>query len=66
LLGNIVKYNGKTNLGVWLEDYHLTCRVGGANDEPFVILLLPIYLPDSTRAWLDHLPRNIIDSWEDI
>jgi hypothetical protein len=24
-----------------------------------------MYLVDSTRAWLDHLPRNVIDSWDD-
>jgi hypothetical protein len=26
----------------------------------------PIYLADSARAWPDYLPRNIINSWEDI
>jgi hypothetical protein len=65
-LGNIVKYDGKTNPSVWLEDYHLTCRVGGANDGLFIIQFLPIYLVDFTRAWLDHLPRNVIDSWDDL
>jgi hypothetical protein len=32
----------------------------------FIIQLLPIYLANSTRAWLDHLPKNMIDSWEDL
>jgi hypothetical protein len=36
-LGNVAKYNGKTNASVWLEDYHLTYRVGGANDDLFII-----------------------------
>jgi hypothetical protein len=26
----------------------------------------PIYLADSVRALLDHLPRNVIDGWEDL
>jgi hypothetical protein len=26
----------------------------------------PIYLIDLARAWLDHLLRNRIDSWEDL
>jgi hypothetical protein len=42
------------------------CRAGGANDDPFINQLLPIYLVDSTRAWLDNLPRNIIDRWDDL
>jgi hypothetical protein len=33
------------------------CRAGGANDDPFII-----QLADSNRAWLEHLPRNIINS----
>jgi hypothetical protein len=35
-------YNGKTNPSNWLEDYRLTCRVGGANDDLFIIQFLPI------------------------
>jgi hypothetical protein len=32
-----VKYVGKTNPNIWLEDYHLVCRVGGAYDDLFII-----------------------------
>jgi hypothetical protein len=39
---------------VWLEDYHLTCRAGGANNDLFIIQFNLNYLADSTRAWLDH------------
>jgi hypothetical protein len=62
--GNVVKYDGKTNPSVWLEDYRLKYRVGGVNDDLFIIQFLPIYLVDSARAWLDHLPRNVINSWD--
>jgi hypothetical protein len=49
-----------------LEDYHLACRAGWADDDLFIIQFLPIYLADTARAWLDHLPRNMINSWEDL
>jgi hypothetical protein len=62
--GNVVKYDGKTNPSVWLEDYRLKYRVGGVNDDLFIIQFLPIYLVDSARAWLDHLPRNVINRWD--
>jgi hypothetical protein len=43
---NVAKYDGKTNPNVWLEDYHLSCKAGGADDDQ----LLPIYLADSARV----------------
>jgi hypothetical protein len=39
---------------------------GWADDKLFIIQFLPIYLADTARAWLEHLPRNMIDSWEDL
>jgi hypothetical protein len=65
VLGNIAKYNSKTNPSVWLEDYRLVCRASRANADLFIIQFLPIYLADSARAWLDHLSRNVIYSWDD-
>jgi hypothetical protein len=41
---NIVKYDDKTNPNVWLEDYCIACRVGGADDDLFIIQFFPIYL----------------------
>jgi hypothetical protein len=26
----------------------------------------PIFLTETAKAWLDHLPRNSIDGWEDL
>jgi hypothetical protein len=60
---NIIKYSGKTNPSVWLGDYHLMCR---ADNNLFIIQFLPIYLVNTFRAWLDHLPRNSIDCWEEL
>jgi hypothetical protein len=66
VLNNVVKHDGKINRGVWLENYHLACRAGGADDCLFIVQFLPIYLADTVRAWLDHLPRNMIDCLEDL
>ena len=62
---NIVKYSGDTNPTVWREDFCLTCRAGRANDDLFIIQYLPLYLMESARAWLEHLPADSIHSWED-
>jgi hypothetical protein len=63
---NFVKYDGKTNRSVLLEDYCLACWAGGVDGNHFIIEFLPIYLADMATAWLDHLSRNMIDSWEDL
>jgi hypothetical protein len=55
---NVIKYDTKTNPNAWLGDYRLTCRVGRANDNLFIIQFLPIYLVVLARAWLDHLSWN--------
>jgi hypothetical protein len=62
----VPRYDGDTNRSVWLEDYRLACHVGGATDDLFVIKNLPLYLGDSARTWLEHLPRNKINDWTDL
>ena len=44
---NITKFSGHTNPDVWLEDFHLACRAGGADDDLFTIQYLPLYLAES-------------------
>jgi hypothetical protein len=51
---------------VSLEDSHLACQAGGVFDDFFIIQFVLIYLTSFARAWLDHLPRSVIDSWEDL
>jgi hypothetical protein len=50
---------------MWLEDFCLAYRVVGADDDLFIIQYLPLYLAESTRAWLEHLPVDNIHSWAD-
>jgi hypothetical protein len=63
---NIIKYDGKTNPIAWLKDYRLTCRAGVVDNDLFIIQFFPMYFADTSKAWLDHLPRNSIDYWEDL
>jgi hypothetical protein len=63
---NVLRYDGDTNPNVWLEDYRLACHAGGATDDLFVIKNLPLYLSDSARTRLEHLPRDKIQDWTDL
>jgi hypothetical protein len=51
---------------VWLEDYRLACHTWGATDDLFIIKNLPLYLGDSARTWLEHLPRDKSHDWTDL
>ncbi|RLN08232.1 hypothetical protein C2845_PM11G00090 [Panicum miliaceum] len=63
---NVAKYSGETNPGLWLSDYWLACQAGGADDDLFIIRNLPLFLADSARAWLEHIPSGRIRSWNDL
>jgi hypothetical protein len=54
----IDKYTGETNHRVLLNDYHLTCQLGGATTNEVIIRNLPLHLADSARTWLEHLPAS--------
>jgi hypothetical protein len=62
----IVKYNGETDLRVWLNDYRLACQLGGATSDEVIIRNLPQHLADSARTWLEHLPTSQIHNWDDL
>jgi hypothetical protein len=63
---NMPRYDRDTNPSVWLEVYRLACHAEGATDDLFVIKNLPLYLGDSARTWLEHLPRDKINDWTDL
>ena len=62
----LVKYSGKTDPAVWLNDYRLACQLGGATEDAVIIRNLPLHLVDATRTWLEHLPANQIHNWADL
>ena len=55
-----------TNPAVWLEDFCLAYRAGGADNDIFIVQYLPLYLAESARASLEHLPADNIHSWADL
>jgi hypothetical protein len=55
-----------TKPSVWLEDYQLACHAEGVTDDLFNIKNLPLYLSDSERTWLEHMPHDKIHNWTDL
>jgi hypothetical protein len=59
----ITKYSGKTRPELWLADYRLACQLGGTDDDNLIIHNLPLFLSDTARAWLEHLPPPTGTTW---
>jgi hypothetical protein len=51
---------------LWLADYRLACQLGGTDDDNLIIRNLPLFLSDTARAWLEHLPPGHISNWDDL
>jgi hypothetical protein len=62
----ITKYSGETRPELWLADYRLACQLGGTDDDNLIIRNLPLFLSDTARAWLEHLPPGQISNWDDL
>jgi hypothetical protein len=58
----ITKYSGETRPEMWLADYRLACQLGGTDDDNLIICNLPLFLSDTARAWLEHLPPGQISN----
>jgi hypothetical protein len=62
----ITKYSGETRPELWLADYRLACQLGGTDDDNLIIRNLPLFLSDTARAWLEHLPLGQISNWDNL
>ena len=51
---------------MWLADYRLAYQLGGTDDDNLIIRNLPLFLSDTARAWLEHLPPGQISNWDDL
>jgi hypothetical protein len=51
---------------LWLADYRLACQLGATDDDNLIIRNLPLFLSDTARAWLEHLPPGQISNWDDL
>jgi hypothetical protein len=47
---------------LWLADYRLACQLGGTDDDNLIFRNLPVFLSDTARAWLEHLPLGQISN----
>jgi hypothetical protein len=63
---SIDKYTGEIDPRVWLNDYRLTCQLGGATTDGVIIRNLSLHLADSAWTWLEHLPASQIHNWDDL
>jgi hypothetical protein len=62
----ITKYSGETRPEQRLADYRLACQLGGTDDDNLILRNLPLFLSDTARAWLEHLPPGQISNWDDL
>jgi hypothetical protein len=62
----ITKYSGETRPELWLADYRLAYQLGGTDDDNLIVRNLPLFLSDTARAWLEHLPPGQISNWDDL
>jgi hypothetical protein len=46
--------------------YRLACQLGGTDDDNLIIRNLPLFLSDTARASLEHLPPGQISNWDDL
>jgi hypothetical protein len=60
------KVLGETRPELWLADYRLACHLGGTDDDNLIIRNLPLFLSDTARAWLEHLPPGQISNWDNL
>jgi hypothetical protein len=63
---NVPMYDGETNPSVWLDDFRLACHTGAAMNDLFTIKNQSLYLGDSARTWLEHLPHCRINDWMEL
>jgi hypothetical protein len=62
----ITKYSGEMRPELWLADYRLAWQLGGTDDDNLIIRNVPLFLSDTARAWLEHLPPGQISNWDDL
>jgi hypothetical protein len=60
----VVKFNGKQDPRIWLDDFMTTVTIGGGSRDN-ALQLLSLHLKDNARAWLNNLAPDSICSWEE-
>jgi hypothetical protein len=57
---------GRRDRNCGSRTYRLACQLGGTDDDNLIICNLPLFLSDTARAWLEHLPPGQISNWDDL
>ena len=58
------KYNGSVKPEDWLSDYLTAVRIAGGNRR-MAVCYAPLMLQGSARTWLNSLPKDSVNCWED-
>src|ERR1041385_1742520 len=58
------KYNGSMKPEDWLSDYLTAVRIAGGSRR-VAIRYAPLMLQGSARTWLNSLPKDSVNCWED-
>jgi hypothetical protein len=64
LSDSVVKFNGKQDPRIWLDDFITAVTIGGGSRDN-ALQLLSLHLKDNARAWLNNLAPDSIRSWEE-
>ena len=58
------KYNGTVKPEDWLSDYLTAVRIAGGNRR-VAVRYAPLMLQGTARTWLNSLPKDSVNCWED-
>src|ERR1043165_9643493 len=58
------KYNGSVKPEDWLTNYMTAVRIAGGSRR-LAVRYVPLMLQGSARTWLNSLPRDSVNCWED-
>jgi hypothetical protein len=61
----VEKYGPKQDPTVWIDTYLEVMGIAG-HTELLATCYLPLLVDCNTRQWLNTLPKNNIDSWDDM
>ena len=61
----IEKYEPSLDPGVWIDSYLMAMGIAGHSDL-LAARYLPLMMDGANRQWINTLPKDSIDSWEDM
>jgi hypothetical protein len=62
---NIQKYDGSSDLNIWLSTYYVAVKAADGNFD-HMAAYFPLVMGDTLSLWLNNLPASSITSWADL